>query len=235
MLRRPDRARSVGPIVSTVERQLLSQREPVSWDVDLATQLSDSILEPECPVVIASMNFENGGIERAKFVLQGAKDRRTPPSPFGSADLLQRLVVGLEQGVWGDQAMLGGEDEPAVTCAFDIPTTTPKERGCVEVASLSGPVELGLNAADKADPARVRHDEMSRVRRESQPRRPSNPLPSTPGPQRGYRPFHWPTKPDISERMGEDPGPARLFGRRSALASHRRLERASHKGGRTFP
>jgi hypothetical protein len=177
VLPRPDRARSVGPIVSTVERQLLSQREPVSWDADLATQLSDSILEPECPVVIAGMNFENGGIERAKFVLQGAKYRRTPPSPFGSANLLQRLVIGLEHGVWGDQAMLGREDEPAVTGAFDMPTTTPKERGSVEVASLSGPVEFGLNAADKADPARVRHDEMSRVRRASQPRRPSQPAP----------------------------------------------------------
>jgi hypothetical protein len=174
-------------------------------------------------------------LERAKFVLQGAKDRRTPPSPFGSASLLQRLAVGLEHGVWRDQDMLSGEYEPAVTCAFDITTATPKERGCVEVASLRGPVELGLKAADKADPARVRHDEMPRVRRASQPRRTFQPAPIHARASTWLLAVSLAHQAGYSERMGEDPEPVRLFGRRSASRFHRRLERASHKGDRTFP
>jgi hypothetical protein len=82
--------------------------------------------------------------------------------------------------------MLGREDKPAITRAFNVTATPSKECGKVQVASFSWTVDFGLDATDEADPPRVSHDEKSLARYRSPRGRRSIPLPSTPVPQGVY-------------------------------------------------
>src|SRR5258708_17243179 len=107
MLRGHHQPRSRGLAAGTVEGQLLSQIETFSWDIHLATEVSDSVLKTERTVLITGMNFEHGRVERTEFSRQCSEYRLTPPPPCGSGSLFQGLVIWLKHLIRVDQSMLG--------------------------------------------------------------------------------------------------------------------------------
>jgi len=104
-----------------VERQLLAPIEAFGGDLDIRASGAQSCNEAEVPVIASGVDLEGVVAEPADALPKVGQHELTPPASNLGRNVGQRVIVRLQHPLGFDQPMLGRQDEPSITTAFDIP------------------------------------------------------------------------------------------------------------------